>query len=151
MGKINGQTIKKLKLRRTYSIKEISIILEVHPHTVRRWQEAGLKPISPDVIPRLFFGKAVRDFLNNRWSKYKAKLLPDEFYCLRCRAVTKSVPNDLRIEHTENRIGLSDKQAIIYGICAVCGSALRRYSTVKKANESFGEGTTFRQGDDSLR
>lgn len=150
MGRINGQTIKKLKLRRTYSIREVSIILGAHPHTVRSWQKAGMKPISPDVRPRLFFGKAVQDFLNNRRLKNKTKLLPDEFYCLRCRAATKSVPDDLRIEITENRIGLFDKQAIIHGICSVCGAACRRHSTHKKAYESFSEGTVFRQGDDRL-
>lgn len=137
MGRINGQTIRRLRLRRTYEARELAILLNVHIGTVRAWCKSGLKPIDVKKFPRLYLGRDVRAFLNQKFKGARVKMLPNEFLCFKCRSATTSEAKNISVEVTGSRMGKADVQAIVSGLCKKCGTSCRRLSTVEKAAKAF--------------
>lgn len=150
MGRINGQTIRRLRLRRTYEARELARILDVHIGTVRTWCKSGLKPIDTKKFPRLYLGRDVRDFLNQKFKGAWTKMLPSEFLCFKCRSATTSEAKNISVEVTGKRMGKSDIQAIVSGLCKNCGTSCRRLSTVEKAAKAFNSREVLWLGENRL-
>ncbi len=80
--------------------------------------------------PTLILGEALRGFLESRRSKSKAKLEPDQLYCLTCKQGKK--PLGMMVDC----IAQTSKIARLMGLCEVCGGTCNRM--ISRANlESF--------------
>jgi MerR HTH family regulatory protein len=62
---------RRIKIHRTYTVEEIARVLDVHKHTVRRWEKVGLLAID-DHRPKLFRGPDVHVFLGARACRCEA-------------------------------------------------------------------------------
>ena len=129
--------IRRIRRRSTYTISEISCLLGVHIRTVQSWHKDGMTPIEPSDKPLLFLGSELKRYLLRKKQARKCKLEDDQFFCPRCKAARRSLPQTVRIEITMKRIGRSDRLALIRGSCESCGCAVTRFSTVRKVRSSF--------------
>ncbi len=124
---------KVFRSRRAYSFAEIAELLGTHPGTVQRWHNEGLKILTDGVKPYLAMGRDIQDFLKDRIRKRKKPLKPGQFFCPRCQQPRNSLAQYLRIEATNRMLGPCHRQAIIRGICEVCGVRLSLFSSDLKA------------------
>ncbi len=126
--------------RRAYSFTEIAEMLGIHPRTVQRWHKEGLKILPDEVKPYLVMGRDIRDFLKDRIRKRKKPLQAGQFFCPRCQQPRKSLAQHLRIEVTNRMLGPCHRQAIIRGICEVCGLRVTLFSSERKAAQWYNNG-----------
>ncbi len=131
---------KIFRPRRAYSFIEIAEMLETHPRTVQRWHKEGLKILTDGVKPYLVMGRDIQDFLKDRIRKRKKPLQPGQFFCPRCQQPRNSLAQHLRIEVTDRMLGPCHRQAIIRGICEVCGLRVSLFSSERKAAQWHNDG-----------
>lgn len=103
----------------SYTIEEAATTLGVSVGSVRAWVKAGL-PIMTKARPYLILGDALRTFLDARRTLGKVRLLPDQFYCLRCKAGRR--PMGLMVDVLPQ----SPTTARLFGLCDECGSGFNR-------------------------
>lgn len=123
--------INAIHSNRSYSIKEITRLLKVHPRTVSYWIKEGLQPNDPNERPLLFAGFVLKNFLRKRRDRRKIDLGPDMFLCPRCHMARRAKPNSIHAEPSNRRIGRDQLQVIIHGNCRVCGCNMHRFTTNK--------------------
>ena len=124
---------KIFRSRRAYSFIEIAEMLGIHPGTVQTWHKEGLKILTDGVKPYLVMGRDIHDFLKDRMRKRKKPLQLGQFFCPRCQQPRNSSARNLRIEVTNRMLGPCHRQAIIRGICEVCGVRVSLFSSERKA------------------
>ena len=124
---------KVFRSRRAYSFTEIAELLGIHLQTAQRWHIEGLKILTDGVKPYLVMGRDIQDFLKDRIRKRKKPLQQGQFFCPRCQQPRNSLAQHLRIEVTNRMLGPCHRQAIIRGICEVCGVRLSLFSSERKA------------------
>jgi len=122
--------LRKLGNKRSYTIKEISELLNVHTQTIRAWRKEGLKPIEESLSPYLFLGSEVRTFLKNEFAKQKVPLKPNEIYCFKCRKAV--IPINPQIIDRKIKLGNGNSSAFIAGNCPECNRELRRFTSLEK-------------------
>lgn len=127
-----------LKGMRAYSFQEVSEILGCHLQTVHRWHKDGLKILDDGTKPFLAMGKDIREFLKAKSKGRKHPLKPGELFCPRCRLPRESRPENLTLETTERRLGKSERQVVIRGVCVTCGQRMILFSSTRKAGQMTG-------------
>jgi hypothetical protein len=108
-------------------------MLGTHLRTVQIWRSERLKILTDEVKPYLVMGQDIRDFIKDRIRKRKKPLQPGQFFCPRCQQPRNSLAQHLRIEFTNRMLGPLHRQAIIKGICEVCGIRVSVFSSELKA------------------
>lgn len=121
--------INLISKRKTYIVKEIAVLLGVHTRTVQIWLSQGLKAVERS-FPYLIHGGELAQFLADRQGKQKHPLTPDEFFCLKCRQATKSLPGTINKTITNKRMGGGKFLIIIKALCEVCGSKVNRFNAI---------------------
>jgi len=125
MKKKRTYNTKHIKQGCSYTIEDITELLEVHPNTVHNWIDAGL-PCMTGKTPHLIYGAELIDFLNTKQRKRKHPCKAEEFYCCKCRVPRPAWEGvaDITIRNKN--------QLTITGICAVCeGKIVRGGATIK--------------------
>ncbi len=150
MGRINGQTIRRMRLRRTYDARELATILGVHIGTVRTWSKSSLKPIDVKNFPRLYLGRDVRAFLNQRFKSKQPKMQANELWCFKCRTATTSESKNTVIEITGKRLGKSSFHVMVRGLCIVCGSNCSKAFSLEKAANAYNSPEVLWLGENRL-
>ncbi len=117
--------IRFIRQRRTYTVKELAGLLEVHPRTVQQWHIEGLREIEGS-HPLLFSGHEAKDFLKERLAQRRQKLGSGEFLCLHCRQPRLSPPEKISRRPMGKRIGKDGELVLIYGQCGICGCRMVR-------------------------
>lgn len=87
MGKRRYST-RGINGHQSYSIDEISYILDVTPQTIRTWIKSGMLEAMTSKKPFLVYGANLKAYLDNR-RKVSTRLGPGEFYCLSCRTMSR--------------------------------------------------------------
>ena len=82
MTRINSNRISK---HMSYSIKELTLNLNVNEKTILRWIDCGLKVIPGCKKPMLISGVSLKEFLKNKDQKKKVKLKRNQFFCFKCK------------------------------------------------------------------
>ena len=123
------------KAKRAYSFAEIAEKLGTHDRTVQRWRREGLKILEDHAKPFLVMGQDLRDFMKARRRSRKKPLKMGEFYCPRCREPRRSRPDKLTAQTTQRRLGKTQKQVLLRGVCELCGQRLLLFSSDRKAAE----------------
>ena len=126
MGK--NYNIRLIKHRESYTLKQISETLHVHPRTVQEWRGEGLKTISTEK-PFLVMGYDLKEFLNKKLQSRKIKLEANQFYCMKCRNAGTSKNNEVHLASLNKTIGNQGfRGLIVNGICQECGTKLNKFS-----------------------
>lgn len=76
---------RRVKIHRTYSVRELVALFGLHANTIRNWRREGLQPVD-DGRPVLFKGAIVAVFLQKRRQSAKQACGPGRLFCLPCRA-----------------------------------------------------------------
>lgn len=120
--------IRLIKHRESYTLKQISETLNVHPRTVQEWRKEGLKTISTEK-PFLVMGYDLKEFLNKKLQSRKTKLEANQFYCTKCRRAVTSKNNEVHLASLNKTIGKQGfKALIIKGVCQECETKLNKFS-----------------------
>ena len=139
-----------IRVRRSYSFAEVAELYGIHLRTVHRWRKEGLSVLEEASKPFLVMGVDVQGFLRERQRKRKHPLKLGEFFCSKCRCARRSLPEMFRIEITEKRLGKQSRQALIRGICEVCGQRLLLFSSDKKVAELRQGGLLLSEREEKL-
>lgn len=110
--KINPQRISK---HRSYTIKEICVLLCLDEKTCFRWIEAGLKTIDGCKKPILISGESLKEFIKNRRLKKKIKVSRYQFLCMTCKAASYAKRGSIKY--------VGDKKT---ALCRVCNGKMSR-------------------------
>lgn len=134
--------INRISKRKSYSVKEVAELLNVHTRTVHLWLSAGLETIE-NSFPYLIYGEVLAEFLRERQANRKVKLAEDEFYCVRCHKARKGMPAKTQTIITNKKIGIDKISIHKQSECEVCGSQVNRFGVkyAADARELLGNGS----------
>lgn len=119
---------RRVRRSRAYSVPETAALLDVHPHTVRRWIGDGLEAMGGGKRT-LIHGTALARFLADRRQAVKRKCAPDEMYCFACRAPRQPLSGSVAV------VWSNEKTLRLKGLCGVCGASLCRSGSLAKRAE----------------
>lgn len=125
-----------LKDNYIYTVKELAIELGVHDRSIQRFiQKDNFPVIDKTHKPYLIKGREAKEFFKV-WTK-RRKFITEyyEFNCMKCKKAVQSIPEKVKFEFSEKRLGKNAFQASVRGICINCGSKLYRLSSDKKLPE----------------
>lgn len=109
----------------SYSVEEVSTLLDVHENTIRNWMANGLSGIDAK-RPILFHGSDIIAFLKRRSRKRRSTCAPDQCYCFKCRVPRKALDG----------IAVFEEQAPgVYRLscaCEVCGTRMFKAASATK-------------------
>lgn len=108
-----------VKASRTYDVIEAARALGRTPATIRHWIKDGME-VMASRKPYLILGQAIRDYIRAKSNFRKRPLVPDEIYCLSCKAGRK--PRDMSVAIYPQ----SSKTRRISGTCEACGAPMSR-------------------------
>lgn len=123
MSKINPKGIHK---HMSYTVSELTSILDVNEKTISRWMDSGLKTVSGGAKPFLINGSDLQAFLKSKDEKRKAPLKKNEFFCFGCK-------NPRRAKRGSKKV-VGDKEK---GLCAICSGKMSR--TIKPSQKYYQE------------
>lgn len=110
---------RAIKAARSYTLQEAADALSVTVGAVRSWIRAGL-PVMKSQRPYLILGDHLRQFLEDRRSKGKVPLGPDQLYCLTCKQGQS--PLGMMVDCLPQ----TAKTARLVGLCGACGCTCNR-------------------------
>lgn len=118
-----------IKLRKSYSIKDICLLFAIDRKTCSSWiRNKGLKVLEENMSPLLVMGIDLKDFIRKKRAKNQFTLKENEFLCLKCRKAVKPKIGTEKIVKTGKRIGKENREQLRkMGICEACGTKLNRY------------------------
>jgi hypothetical protein len=134
----------RIKVHRSYTIRELAELYGLHPHTVRGWQRGGLEPIDK-LKPVLFHGEVLRAFLQARRAKAKRPCPPGHIHCLACRA-----PKPL-IAGLVEYIPTTATHGNLRALCPDCGRLMNQAISKERAAELERKLATFTEGESHIR
>ena len=149
MAKRRRYNPNRVRRRRCYTCAEIADIYRVHTRTVQGWRKDGLTVVADKSRPYLVLGAEVRRFLKEAARKRRHPLKLGEFFCPRCKQPRRSIENQIRVEFTGKRLGRY-QQAILKGLCEVCGCSLHLFSSDRKVKELREMGLTLTERETTL-
>lgn len=117
---------RDVKSHRTYSVKEIVELFNVHPNTVGAWIKSGLKTIDKQ-RPALVFWQDLRDFIKRKNESKKHPCAEDQFFCFKCQKPRQSKDYKVTVKEDNCRTNL-------VGICATCRAEMNKTISPKKLN-----------------
>ncbi len=118
---------RRVKIHRSYTVRELARITGVHEHTVRAWTKAGLATLA-DARPVLISGGEAKRFLSERQRSRKRPCGPGRFYCFRCR---EPRPPALAMA---DWVPVTDTVGDLSALCPDCGTVMhKRVSTARLA------------------
>lgn len=113
-----------IKSKKTYSVAEISELLNVHQNTVSVWLKKGLEKID-DQQPYLVFGQDLIYFLNAKNNAKKQPCDNDEFFCCKCQQPHRSKNNIACIK-------INNCRTNVVGVCEKCGTTMNKTISPQK-------------------
>jgi Helix-turn-helix domain len=119
---------RAIRAARTYTIEEAATALGVTIGTVRSWCRVGM-PIMTSKRPYLILGDDLRKHIEGRRTAAKARLLPNQLFCLHCKAGRR--PMGLLVDVLPQ----TAKTARLFGLCEACGGTCNRMISLTKIDE----------------
>ena len=118
-----------IKVRRSYSPKEIADLFKVDKKTCLRWiKDKGLKVIKENTNPLLISGRDLKDFTIRNRKNRKTKLKENEYFCLKCQKSVIAKIGSEQIIKTGKTIGEHKlPQMNKIGLCMICETKLNKF------------------------
>ena len=107
-----------IKSLRCYTIKEAAGVTGVSNRTIRAWIKQGLTAMT-DERRTLVRGDALISYIQGQRQGRKSHLLPDEFYCMKCRAARKPAGGLVDCETDGTRAKLT-------ALCETCDTIMHK-------------------------
>lgn len=123
---------RRIKIHRSYTVKDAADVLGTHKNTVRLWIKQGL-PTTDEHHPAMMLGTAIRAFLENRKAKRKHRLAAAEFYCLKCRA--PKIPAGGMADYAASSADLGN----LIGLCPDCETIMNKRTSLAKLDRIKGQ------------
>ncbi len=123
MAKYNPNLVK---INRSYSVNDVSVLLDVSKATVRRWIALGLPAIT-DMRPVLVLGFDLKEYLKQSRTKNKKRLGSTEMFCCKCRE-PKRPALDL-VTYLPNNA----ENGRLIGLCPECETQMNKFSSLAAA------------------
>lgn len=88
--KIRKRTYNPRRARagQSYTVQDVAEIYGLHKNAVLRWIKEGL-PVIDRQKPYLIHGGELAEYLRRKQSGRKQPCKPDEFFCFKCRALSR--------------------------------------------------------------
>lgn len=115
--------MRRIKKDMSYFLSEVCELLCVHKRTVYQWLKTGLPKVD-NQKPYLVRGRDLYDFLKQKRKGQKCQ--PHEFYCFKCKGPQSAWENIVDL------MQYNDKQLMIQGLCAVCGTKVNKLGFVRR-------------------
>ena len=109
----------RVKIHRSYTVQEITVLFGVHKNTVLNWVKNGL-PVIDNKRPMLIHGLDLRAFLKKQRKKNKQTCKPGELYCVKCRVPKLPAVGMVDFKTINEKIGH------LKAICPDCNSIMNR-------------------------
>lgn len=121
--------IRLIKSRRSYSMTQISSLLNIDRKTCHRWlKKEGLRLIEQNVNPILVMGSDLIDFLKKKRAERRVILSDGQFYCLKCHKSVGAKAGSKKTIKTGKKIGKNNSdQYKKTGVCEVCNTRVNRF------------------------
>jgi len=117
---MGSKNINRIKIHRSYTVKEVSELFDVHPKTVRNWIRAGL-PVADGKRPLLINGIDLKIFLKKKRNSNKYRCEAHEMCCFKCKQATN--PSIELLSFTAKPGGMVQMS----GRCNECGCKANKY------------------------
>lgn len=138
-----------IRSKSVYSSPELASIMGVTQVTIRNWIKQGMKVLDKNSNPYLILGSDARQFIICRKERHRKPTKIDEFFCPRCKAPRKSIPEYTIAKYTGKQFKTSP-QVIIQGICADCSCRLRYFSSEQHLKILIDSGMKIQEGSNIL-
>jgi hypothetical protein len=119
---------RKIKIHNQYTYEQAADVLGVTVQTVRMWRQSGL-PVLDSQKPHLILGFALKDFLNNRFTKSKRRLARDQFLCMACNAPTRAYGG------LADYTSYTESRGRLEALCEVCGGLCGKFASRSLCDE----------------
>jgi hypothetical protein len=137
-------SVRHLRRRRTYNVREAAKATGATPGTVRNWQKNGLEAVI-GVYPAIFRGIDIIDFLLRRKRARKQPCGPGRLFCFRCKAPKRPAFNEVEFWPDGPKLGK------LRGLCPDCTTAMNRRVSLAKMRAAAGDLTvSMRRADSRL-
>ena len=123
---------RRAKSHRTYTVKELAALFDIHPSTVHDWHRDGLLPIDMK-RPFLFSGADVQAHLVRRRESEKRPCGPGQIYCVACKKVRFPEGGTVGFQP------VSATSGNFVGACPVCQRPIYRRVSLKNLNADAGK------------
>lgn len=128
---MTSYNLNKIKMRKSYSIAEITSLFGITRKTCSRWLKEGLKVVEESVSPILVMGFDLENFIKERRTKKKINLKENESLCMKCHKAVIAKIGSEQVIKTGKRIGKDNQEQLRkIGICEVCGTKINRFLRV---------------------
>jgi len=115
-----------VKINRSYTVNDISVLLDVSKATVRRWIALGLPAIT-DMRPVLVLGFDLKEYLKQSRTKNRKRLGPAQMFCCKCREPKRPALDLVTYLPTNAENGR------LIGLCPKCESKMNKFSSLNAA------------------
>jgi excisionase family DNA binding protein len=110
---------QRIKVNRSYTVKELALLLGVDKKTILRWIKQGLQAVDAR-RPLLILGKAAKQFLQQKRNIHRQTCPVAHLFCVRCQA--PKLPAGNMVDWLANKSG----SGLLQGICPDCGGLIHR-------------------------
>jgi hypothetical protein len=137
-------SVRYLKRRRTYNVREAAKATGATPGTIRNWQKNGLEPLA-GVYPAIFRGIDIITFLGRRQRERRQPCGPGRLFCFRCKAPKRPAFDEVEFWPDGPNLGK------LRGLCSECASTMNRRTSLAKLSSAAGGLTvSIRRADSRL-
>ena len=117
-----------IKVKRSYTRKEVAKLFNVTEKTCSNWIKQGLKFMKEDGNIMLIMGHDLKDFITKLNESRKVKLKLNEYFCVKCQKATTAKVGSEKDIKTGKTIGKNNRpQVIRKAICAKCSRKINRF------------------------
>lgn len=126
---------RKVKKNRSYTVKMVAALFDVHINTVRRWIRDESLPVLKDGRGMMIHWRDLKDWITARNERRKwVAAKPDQMPCLTCKAHKCVKPGTFKIIKS-NTLNMT-----LRGDCAGCGKTIHRFdnaANLDAINQAF--------------
>ncbi|QQX81683.1 helix-turn-helix domain-containing protein [Shewanella sp. KX20019] len=122
----------RVKVHRSYTVKDASETIGAHVKTVRNWIHAGL-PVIKETGPLLIQGADLKLYLKQKRKTYLHRCELNEMFCFKCK-----VPKKPSIDSVEF-IAVPSGSAQMTGRCAECDKQSNKFVSWRDLNQIWTE------------
>jgi hypothetical protein len=137
-------SVRHLRRRRAYNVREAAKATSATPGTVRNWQKNGLKAVA-EVYPTIFRGVDIIAFLEGRKRAREQPCGPGRLLCFRCKVPKRPAFDEVEFWQDGPKLGK------LRGLCPDCTTTMNRRCSLAKLKAAVGDlKVSIRRADSRL-
>jgi hypothetical protein len=119
-------SVRHLRRRRAYNVREAAKASGATPGTVRNWQKNGLEAVA-EVYPTIFRGVDIIAFLARRRRAREQPCGPGRLFCFRCKIPKRPAFDEVEFWPDGPKLGK------LRGLCPDCATTMNRRCSQARA------------------